>query len=418
MIQTDPTKGPTSTPTSVPTRTPTMGPTTNTACTDYTMQISFRLMQYLKVDGWEDTLTTLSLQAFKQTIIDLSTMSWNNTWCVNIDITFTELTNRRMLLQDQSDIDCYTTFIINELLFNDYFNNYNQTAFMIGFHKALASRMGIDPSDFQYLDVAQPVKIDPNTPRPTPLVYQKLNEDSDKTISIMIASIIFGICCFFVLLWLCKVYCNYEKETNKGYEVQQTPAAFEQAFVSEDSSDHEEEDDILINNKPQLKIKSAASMELEQIWAKMGGKMTPSLADRNSFIHISEISDEDEGKFAMPKKQPVAVKTDSTILNEALDDVLSRDNGVGRDVDKLKSSLFSINEEKEPDKLKSSVFSMNEEVDKLIIPMKHPVTLKTDSTILNETLDDVLAQRSPTPNVIVQSSDDDVVDGELKQWTF
>ena len=48
--------------------------------------------------------------------------------------------------------------------------------------------------------------------------------------------------------------------------------------------------------------------------------------------------------------------------------------------------------------------------------MKHPLNIKTDSAILNETLDEVLAQRSPTPNVIVQNSDDDVVDGELHQY--
>ena len=80
----------------------------------------------------QSTLGSLLLQAFQQTIINLSqVIEWDISWCSpNVDIAahFTDTVNKRLLLQDDINIDL--TFYINNELYLDYFNDYNVTRFI------------------------------------------------------------------------------------------------------------------------------------------------------------------------------------------------------------------------------------------------------------------------------------------------
>ena len=68
-----------------------MEPTVDPGCTDWEIQISFTLLQFVQdSDNWMNILRRLCLTAFEDTIISLSVSSWNNEWCVKIiEATFT-----------------------------------------------------------------------------------------------------------------------------------------------------------------------------------------------------------------------------------------------------------------------------------------------------------------------------------------
>ena len=94
-------------------------------CDDWMIEISFRILKNAAINSWENILSGKCLQAFKKTVIYLSIYhsTWNNDWCVNVDAKFSQLTNRRMLLQ--INIEVNLKFDINHHMYLAYFGDKN-----------------------------------------------------------------------------------------------------------------------------------------------------------------------------------------------------------------------------------------------------------------------------------------------------
>ena len=114
----------------------------------------------------------------------------------------------------------HASFNINDFLFEDYFYDYNSTNFIAEYQRILSNLI---EAQVIHLEIAEPINIDSNVivpsykPTYAPHVYQTANEDTGKLFSIMIASIVFGTCCCGIMLWTCKVFCQYEIEYEKRY---------------------------------------------------------------------------------------------------------------------------------------------------------------------------------------------------------
>eukprot|EP01084_Bolivina_argentea_P174740 302679_1 len=231
-----PTRSPTNRPTLLPTQKPTMEPTIT--CFDWKIGIEFTLLQYLEVDNWRIILKKLCLKAFKDTIIFLlkEINIWNNEWCVNINIQFEFdlLTENRRLLQDKIDINIEELFIINDKLYNDFFDDYNEIKFKVEYKRILSQLIGQNNKndiDIKDLEIEDALKINEDgsvnenmkTPNPTyaPHILETKTSGENKGILIGVLCTIFGLICCCVICTTCRLFYKYEGKNDIGGHAKQ-----------------------------------------------------------------------------------------------------------------------------------------------------------------------------------------------------
>eukprot|EP01084_Bolivina_argentea_P009843 18366_1 len=245
LIPTDyPTAAPTSRPTRSPTKRPTVTPTMPTnliptiapilrICKNWKLEISFNILKYIRMGEWETILQALCVNAFKQTILSLSNIIiWNDMWCVNIEIKFEIESDdrrlRRMLLQSDleiktgNDIEIKGEFDVNNILYNDFFREYDSTEFKIEYMRILSELIGTNADGISDFELEEPFKIDNRKPTYAPNALEIRDGDENRTLIIIILFACFGSICCIVIGITCALFYKYEKEyESETYEMLQ-----------------------------------------------------------------------------------------------------------------------------------------------------------------------------------------------------
>jgi len=204
-----------------PTLNPTISPTTQCAI-NWTIQIKFKLIGYVSTDdNWQNSLKSQSLEAFKQTVVFLTDIQWNDAmWCILLStMQFkSDINRRRVLLQNNIEIE--QSFNYNDNLHDAYFgktDDFNSTTFSLQYQRSLKILIERNKDiieeieEFELGEASPLVDGEGSNPTSSPTTQPSL-------IGLYVLLGVLPCCCLFVAIVLFVRKMKYDRDIRSIYE--------------------------------------------------------------------------------------------------------------------------------------------------------------------------------------------------------